>query len=725
MKSFRTALAVALGAVCLLCIPALASAAIWQGPVAISAAGTTAGDTPRLSIGGSGDAAVAWWDSAAGGQVLVARKPAGGAWSAPVAVGAAPSPVTALSGVDGSGNVTAVWSTGGAGSVTTIATWPATAPAPTEATLNTATLDIPEAATVSELVVNPSGVAVMTGESGTANIILGYRPTATGPFSFSQKFGVGGTPALDSHVALNDAGSAIMTYRVGNTVWASRLSAANPVFGASEAVNAGVTGAMGPADLSVAIDQAGNMLVAYTMTQTVGTSKAVGVSWKSPTGDWVGQWPLSPVGALTTLTASFTALSVNRAGVAMLVWSQAGPSQLDNIMSARFGSSATGVWGGIEAINDVGNFAPHPALGDDGTAVVGWEQDVAGGQRVGQARVRSAAGVWGDTRTLDVPHLADSEPLIATDGHGHFATATSPDAGGLQPVDVSFLDMVPPAVAPVALSGSAEVGAPLTMTVTATDKWSAIASATWAFGDGSTGSGLSAVHAYPNAGTYNASVAVTDAAGNTASQPITVTITALQSTLTSATLSGTWKQSKIKGTLVVKGTAPRAGTYVVELRKGTATRIHASLTLPVGAFSASLKLPATLVPGSYTVSLLPGFPATQVKPAARPAVLVAPAMGVVDSTVLSGAKNGPAASTLRNVDTIWASFHFAAVPKGKLKVTWYLTPKGGKRQNLGSTTKSASAKIVSFIRLGGRRGKVTASISRKGALIAQRSITTK
>ncbi len=65
------------------------------------------------------------------------------------------------------------------------------------------------------------------------------------------------------------------------------------------------------------------------------------------------------------------------------------------------------------------------------------------------------------------------------------------------------------------------------------------------------------------------------------------------------------------------------------------------------------------------------------------------------------------------------------MPKGKLKVTWYLTPKGGKRQNLGSTTKSASAKIVSFIRLGGRRGKVTASISRKGALIAQRSITTK
>jgi hypothetical protein len=261
--------------------------------------------------------------------------------------------------------------------------------------------------------------------------------------------------------------------------------------------------------------------------------------------------------------------------------------------------------------------------------------------------------------------------------------------------------------------------------VAPTDQWSAIPTINWTFGDGGTGAGATVSHTYANAGTYTAGVTAVDAAGNSTSSQVAVTIVAQQAVLTSASLSGTWKQSRVKGTLTVTGSVPRAGAYAVDALLGKAQKLHASLTLPTGEFSKTVALPATLVPGSYTVSLLPGFPATQVKPASRPAVLVAPATGVVDATVLSGAKNGPPASTLRNVNTIWATFHFAAVPKGKLTVTWYLTPRGGKRQNLGLTAKSASATIVSFIRLGGRRGKVTASIARKGVLIAQQSITTK
>ena len=131
------------------------------------------------------------------------------------------------------------------------------------------------------------------------------------------------------------------------------------------------------------------------------------------------------------------------------------------------------------------------------------------------------------------------------------------------------------------------------------------------------------------------------------------------------------------------------------------------------------------MPGSYQVSLLPSFPATQVKPAGRTAKLAAPATGVVDVSVLSGVKNGPSTASLSNVDTIWASFHFAAVPKGKLKLTWYITPKGKKRVSLAAATKNPSAKVVGFIKLNGRRGKITAVISRKGVPIAQRSLTAK
>jgi hypothetical protein len=718
----RTAFAIALAALASLLVPSLAGAAVWQGPVPISDAASTAGDTPRIAIGGSGDAAVAWWDSAAGGRILLARKRSGGAWSAPVSLGAAASPLTALTGVDGSGNVTAVWSTGGTTSVTTIATWPANSAAPSLATLDTSTLDMPEAATITDLVVNPAGVAVLAGESGTNNITLGYRATPTGPFAFSQKLGVGSTPARDPHIALNDAGSAVVIYRVSNTIWSSRLSAAVPSFGPADAVNAGIAGGTGPGDLSVAIDQSGNILVGFTLTETVGTSKAVGTAWRPPTGDWVAQWPLSPLGALTTFTASNTSIVVNRAGTAILAWRQQGATPLDNIISARVGASTTGAWAGIEAVNDVGAFPPYPAIGDDGTVVVAWEADVAAGQRVGRARVRTPAGAWGDTRALDTPHLADSEPLVSTDGHGHFATVTAPDAGGLKQVLLSFLDMVAPAITPVALAGTAQVGDPLAMSVTASDQWSTIPAVAWTFGDGTAGSGLAVAHAYASAGTYTANITVTDAAGNSASRQIAVTISALQSTLTTAKFSGKWKQSGIKGTLLVKGSIPRAGTYVVDVFKGKTRKVHASFTLGGGAFSKTIKLPAKLLPGSYHVALVPSFPATQVKPAGRDAKLAAPAEGVVDLVALSGANNGPPARTLRNATTIWASFRFAAVPRGSLTLTWYRTV-NGKKQNLGSTTKAAARKVASYLRLGGTlHGRFTAVLARKGKVIAQGSV---
>jgi hypothetical protein len=285
---------------------------------------------------------------------------------------------------------------------------------------------------------------------------------------------------------------------------------------------------------------------------------------------------------------------------------------------------------------------------------------------------------------------------------------------------VSSFDTIDPTVSPITLSGSALAGDPLTLAVAATDVWSVL-SATWVFGDGGTASGASVVHSYGAAGTYAASVAVSDAAGNAVARQISITIAAQQSTLTTARLSAKWKQSRVKGTLTVTGTVPRAGDYALDATKGNTRKIHASFNLPAGAFSKTIKLPAKLVPGSYHVALTPPYPATQVKPAGRDVKLIAPAEGVVDAVAMSGKFNGPATATLRNLSTVWASFRFVAVPKGKLMVTWYLTTKG-KRQRLGSATKRPGVKVASFIQLGGRRGKVTAVISRKGVVIAQGSV---
>lgn len=55
---------------------------------------------------------------------------------------------------------------------------------------------------------------------------------------------------------------------------------------------------------------------------------------------------------------------------------------------------------------------------------------------------------------------------------------------------------------------------------------SGIATTSWTFGDGASGTGTTIGHAYPVAGTFNGSVTVTDHAGNAAARPFTVDVAA-------------------------------------------------------------------------------------------------------------------------------------------------------------------------------------------------------
>ena len=91
--------------------------------------------------------------------------------------------------------------------------------------------------------------------------------------------------------------------------------------------------------------------------------------------------------------------------------------------------------------------------------------------------------------------------------------------------------------------------------------------------------------------------------------------------------------------------------------------LHTSVKLGPGTYYASFKLPATLLPGTYGISLTPSSPL--VAPATSTAKLAAPAEGVVDVAFLSAARLGKAAHSLIGARTVWASFHFAALPKGE------------------------------------------------------------
>ena len=236
-----------------------------------------------------------------------------------------------------------------------------------------------------------------------------------------------------------------------------------------------------------------------------------------------------------------------------------------------------------------------------------------------------AGGKWaGDIHNLSLIHTTYSGPYISTDGRGDFATITTPnDATAAPRVVVSVYDAAPPTLSAPSVTGTLLAGEAVTIGVNASDEVVDPRHACLDVRDGGIGSGAAVTHTYAAAGTYTLHVSVTDGSGNSAAKDVAVTVASPQATLTSAKFTAKWKVSRVRGTLDLAGTAPRAGTYAIDVSKGETRKIHASFTLNAGAFTRKLKLPAKLVPGTYHVSLVSSD--AQVKGAARDVKLAAPA----------------------------------------------------------------------------------------------------
>ena len=214
-------------------------------------------------------------------------------------------------------------------------------------------------------------------------------------------------------------------------------------------------------------------------------------------------------------------------------------------------------------------------------------------------------------------------------------------------------------------------------------------------------------------------MSVTDTAGNTASADVSVVVANAQATLASARFTARWKQSRVTGTLVVRGAAPVAGTYALDVLKGTTRKFHFAVRLTAATFSRTIRLPGAFLPGTYRVALLPS--ASFVKPATLAARLAAPPEGVVDVKRLSATRSGKAVRTIGARRSLWASFHFAARPTGALKLTWYRSYKG-RRTTLKAASRKPVATVTDSLALRGRRGTITAVLSRSGKIIAQGSV---
>ena len=132
------------------------------------------------------------------------------------------------------------------------------------------------------------------------------------------------------------------------------------------------------------------------------------------------------------------------------------------------------------------------------------------------------------------------------------------------------------------------------------------------------------------------------------------------------------------GTLVVKGTVPFAGTYVLDVFKGRARKFHFSVKLTGRTSRARSGCPRR---SSRALSHRARPAASFVTGAQIDAKLAAPPEGVVDVKKLSATRTGRAVRTIRSSRGVFASFHFAALPKGgTLKLTWYRTTRARRRR---------------------------------------------
>ena len=224
------------------------------------------------------------------------------------------------------------------------------------------------------------------------------------------------------------------------------------------------------------------------------------------------------------------------------------------------------------------------------------------------------------------------------------------------------------------------------------------AATTWAFKDGTApATGAKVSHVFNQVGTFVGELRVRDRAGNlsdarafsvtvnpgpggtaTGGSVVRVTGTAAF-TLDRLNVRARYVQSRLKGSVTLRGTSTLAGPLRAELRRTARGRLLAKVVakrLEVGAFTRTLKLPANLLPGTYRLALI--GPGGTLRSTLK---LAAPREGVL--------KRG---RLLVTGGRATALFTLAAQPakalRGRLTVSW----SQGSR-NLGQVSVTSSALI--------------------------------
>jgi hypothetical protein len=446
----------------------------WSGGVELS----DPGEEPlglQVAVNPAGDAAVIWagYGSGSGLVVRAAIRPAGGAWSEPVALSDPEDDADEPSiAIDAQGTVTAVWTAG---------------------ELND--YGVVEAAT------RPAG-----GDWGEA---------------VELSDGLASTPlvAVDPEGEVTAVWTLVDLNRYDGVIQSKTRSAAGEW--SAEAVDVSGEGALA-SEPTIAVDPQGDATVVWRRQDIPGpngihtfvqTAQRVDGAWSAP-------FSLSNEDGI----AGDADVTVDPQGNATAIWFYWGTSRFVQVRSR----TAAGAWGETVTLSaksgmlepQEGNLQVAADAGGNVTAL--WETWAAPNLTIRSARLE-VGGAWSAPVTLSAAGSYSLWPQMAVDPQGHVTALWSGRQGTTQAVRSRVLDPVAPELRELTVPASGTVGKPVAMAVDPFDLFSPVATS-WNFGDGGTGAGATVQHCFSSPGTRTVTVTGTDLAANVASATRTITI---------------------------------------------------------------------------------------------------------------------------------------------------------------------------------------------------------
>lgn len=532
--------------ICCLCAAALGCVALapaaeagWLPPVAISAVTGDVTAPPHVVLDSAGDATAVW---SLGGQVESAYRPAGEGWEVPVDLSNPELPGEALVapgdgrapsiGVDAAGDVTVVWEAWAEGTTFIEAVerqaggaWSAPRAIGEEPTASS-----PEP----WVAVDPTGDAIAVWKKDEV-IQSAYRPTG-GPWD--APVAISGEESFVPQAAMNAAGDATvvwMAHRGGRYVVKSAYLPAGGEWEAPTLVSQpGEEGG----DPQIAIDAAGDTLVAWR--GEVGGTEYVRTANRPAGGSWEAPADASAAGEEVQSIQD----AVDPEGDAIVAWAGDGRQVGEYTRVRAAFRPSGGSWETPEELSaPEGNGFPQDLVFDQsGNAAIVAERETTEGKWVIEAAYRPTGGPWEPGVEISTAGDYSYDPAVVLDAPGD-ATAADGDATavwttetrhvcseprgpfkeeecGTEAIEAAGYD--PEGLADVELEAptTAEVGEPVAISMSR----AGLFAPRIAFGDGSSAGAVEASHTYEAPGEYQVSGSGAEVLGYTASSSQTIKI---------------------------------------------------------------------------------------------------------------------------------------------------------------------------------------------------------